>query len=284
MISQTGKKKGRSDDALGKIRRARDSRHSIDLIRLLYALAPIELLTGLFIAGITAFALWHTVPRPLLEIWFASILAFSALRLLLIIGYRRRPLTSETVRRWAILHALVSVLAGTAWGALGWLGAAYGTLPNQIFVALAMGCMVAVTYATTVSARASLIAFIIPVLAPSAAWFFAHGSQIHTAAGVVIVALAAVLSFATRRLQTTLTRTFSLTRENAGLLLKMTAAKEQADQARRESDNINLALKTEITKRERAEQQIKASEKDLRTLLWNMQDTLFRTDLDGRIL
>ncbi|MCX7627828.1 MAG: ATP-binding protein, partial [Methylophilaceae bacterium] len=85
-----------------------------EVVRQLYANTTPSLVVGSLLAGLMAFALWHTSPIPLLLGWFAAVELAYLVRLLMVRAYHRASTPDPT--RWLVRLRLWILVQGTLWG------------------------------------------------------------------------------------------------------------------------------------------------------------------------
>jgi diguanylate cyclase (GGDEF)-like protein/PAS domain S-box-containing protein len=176
------------------------------------------------------------------------------------------------------------MFTGASWGALAIIAAAYGDITYQLFVFFVLAGMSLTAYIAMQSSPRTVAAFITPAMLPGTAWFFDQGGNIHLAIGTLSVAFTILMLTSARTMRTTLTKYFSLGSHNTELIRKLVSARETAENAKRDSEEVNLKLKEQIVERQRAEERIRASEQRLSSIFDSMQDTIYQIDIDGIFL
>jgi signal transduction histidine kinase/CheY-like chemotaxis protein len=106
--------------------------------------------------------------------------------------------------------------------------------------------------------------------------FFAQGDDIRIAMGGMTLLFTILVILSVLRMHTTIVSSLKLQFENTSLITSLTAAKESATK-------LNEELKSEITERKQAEEEIKQSEEKLRSILNSMTDYCYIASKDYEI-
>ncbi len=165
-------------------------------IGIVYRQMPIALAVNLANAALTAAVLTPLTHRPSPSVWLLAIAAVTAARWFLWRRHRRAQNHLRDIRRWSVLAAGGSLLAGLGWG----VGAAllFPEIPiaGQIFLTFVIGGMCAGAVVLSASHMPTLLAFLHAASLPMAIRFFVEASEADAALGIMILIFAAALSLA----------------------------------------------------------------------------------------
>ena len=124
---------------------ARDERRAqidAELVRLLYAQAPLGITTTVIVAGLVAFVHRDVLDGALVGTWFLGHVAVNVVRLLLLQAYGSDLHTKASARSWGSWYVLTSAGSGIAWGSAVLLAALSQSPSHQYFLACVVGGVV----------------------------------------------------------------------------------------------------------------------------------------------
>jgi signal transduction histidine kinase len=151
-------------------------------------------------------------------------------RFLLIHAYLRASPSPTHVRYWRTRFIFSSGIAGLALGASGILLFSLTSLPHQIFLAFALGGIVAGVMWLSAVLTAYLV-FLIPTLLPITLRLFLQGEEIPVIMGLQMVIYGVVLFVMTQKQHASLVESLSLRFANLDLTDRLSVAKDHAEAA-----------------------------------------------------
>jgi signal transduction histidine kinase/HPt (histidine-containing phosphotransfer) domain-containing protein len=184
--------------------------------------------SGLCLAGI--------LYRGLIPIWFAiiplllQILATIATNRLAA-AYLRRP-EGDDPEKWANRYTAMSALAGASWGIAAFIWFEPGSFPAEAFLSLAFLGMTAVEFIARCAHRPAYIAHATLSLGPLAIILALQGGTYPLMASVLVLFFGGVLYSYCDAIATVLDESIRLRRENAGLVVKLSSEKDEAEKSR----------------------------------------------------
>jgi len=248
-------------------------------------LIPLELAIHLFAAALLGAALWSTVDHLYVQLFILAVGVTVGLKAVLLVsapaansGAGERDPSPGTL--------LTTAAAGTLWGLAPVLAAFHSTLPASAdtLFPIAIGATAMITFATSSLHALALLSFALPALLPPLGWTLWQ-TNIELAVGWALLLLTVLgLAYASRHAQTLLGRLQQLSRSNTERMKNLASARDAAVANQKQAEQAAEALKTEITERQRAEERIRSSEKELGRILDNMADLYFRVDKDGKLV
>ncbi len=261
----------------------RDARIQAGRLDLLYARRRSGSLVALLFVALLYPALRPIVPPLQLIPWLTLAALLIVARFGLVHAYwrRERPLDLGV---WYRRFNAATLAAGLVWGTGAVLVARFAGPVHQMFLSFALWGLGAAALSGMAASATSFLLFLVPAFAPPVLWLCLSGDPLHVAIGAMTLAFGALLVLTARRLDRTLARSFQLGIENTDLIERLAAARQQSDHARTQLETTNVALGKEVHERRRAEDKIRSSETQLRSILHNLQDVVYRTDVCGRIV
>ena len=215
-----------------------------ELLKLAYRELKDATLASATTAIAFAVALGTTMPSPSVWIWLGAMLAAAGYRLRLNAAFHRAEAQPSDYPRWARHHLAATLISGLGWGASVWL---FSTLEQTNVLGLVHVLILA---GVTAGASRLLIpvgnggmSFLLVVMLPLAARFFAEADITGLTGGACVLAFTTYLFGAARRHQRALSEAITVRLERESL-----AATVQAQQAQREARETEL-----LDARERAE-------------------------------
>ena len=242
-----------------------------------------ELTTSIMVMAIVTAVFWNDMPRRLLLGWLLALLTILGARAFFISfinsGHSRDGNSYRTD-----LHAVGIMLTGVCWGILGLASIRYGSFIQQVFTLEALAGIALTAYISMQASPKALAVFVVPALMPLTVYFIHSGGTIGYALGGLALTFTFVMLSSTRRMNAMLSRSFNLGAHNTELIKKLISARESAEDAREYAERINVELQLQMKERELAEERILASEQRMASIFDSMQDTIYQTDLDGKVL
>jgi len=246
--------------------------------RLKVQLLLVELLLHITVTTILGALLWSQLPHSQVMGFIGTQVGISILRL--VIHFLFKPGNNIDIGR-----IVGSLLHGIVWGiaviVLFRMQQEYAQASYLASIAV-----LSVTIASFIGAVLRpwpLLAFVIPAMGMPLVWSFLQVDIIRIATLAVTLLIAIVLAIIAHNQNQTLSRIRSVTRQNTTLLSKLASARDNALQTQKQAESANENLKLEISERERAEEKIRSSERELSGILEDLQDTYFRVNQSGII-
>lgn len=242
-----------------------------------------ELSTSIMIMAIVAAVFWNDMPRALILGWILALLATLGTRSLFNSIFdgnlKRGGSTYPSDQRVTGI-----LLTGVCWGILGVASIQYGNFVQQVFTLEALAGVTLTAYISRQATPRVLAAFVLPALLPLTMYFIHSGGTIGYALGGLALTFTYVMLSSARRMHETLSRSFNLGAHNTELIKKLVTTRESAEDAREYAERVNVELQQQIRERELAEERIRASEQRMAAIFDSMQDTIYQTDIDGKVL
>lgn len=231
----------------------------IRLAEVIYGNARPLSLFGLIAAAITLAVCWKTAEANVLLSWLAVILLVYGSLFLLVLSRLRQNFEAASASRALSWLALVSSLAGVAWGMLGLEVALLGPPERAAFVVFAAGALGAAQVSLCQGYLPIVVGFTLPAMLPTALALLTRSTETQQYAGSMALAgcvllIASALPLRRRQseqivLQVQLEETRSLLDQRRDQVEKMTVAlrgfKEKCDSCegilRRTSADLGLA-------------------------------------------
>ena len=254
-----------------------------DQIRILNQQVKTELLASIVIAAIVSAIFWQLTPPNLMLGWTMTIILSVGVRSLFITGMKIDG-TDDQHRIWGGEYVFGSMVSGICWGALGVIAAVYGIQSHQIFVLFVLAGATLTAYISMQSSPGTVAAFVVPALAPITAWFFYQGNAIDLALGATSIIYTALIITAAWTMRHILAKSYSIGANNTDLIRKLVIAREAAERAKNHAEKSNEKLHKEVMEHQLAQERIHASEQRMSAIFENIQDTIYQTDNEGRIL
>ncbi|NEX18657.1 MAG: hybrid sensor histidine kinase/response regulator [Halochromatium sp.] len=216
----------------------------LDLMRLMFAQAPLALAVTVFNGLFVTLALAYIFKVPDAWAWFAVLAAISGFRALILLGFRFRP-ASLAESSWKGLF-----VAGAAAGGLIW-GVSPNMLPgasfvDDVFLSFVISGMVAGAIPSLAPSAACYSVYLLGALAPLALHMGMRGDPLGYTFLVLIIAFGFFMLFSARAYHRTLWTSLALRYDNANLVADLTAESKRAKQ-------LNEQLQAEVDQRAQAQ-------------------------------
>ena len=230
--------------------------------------AGFSALLAMPVAGLILFlALKEELPLYLNVIWLTCIIFLSAIRGILLYAYNMRS-DKTPDSTWANYYYVLETLSGLTWGFTGFF-LSYVSMEHQLLVFFILIGMVGGASAILAPLYASYVCYAVPALLTFAFFLFQLQNEIYFYMMVLVLLALIIMLNTTRMLTRYIHRTYLLAFENESLSAETLVANNQ--------------LREEIDAKERYEDKLHASERQLSNILNNMQDTYYRTNIHGEI-
>ncbi len=251
-----------------------------------YKLLLLELVLHLLAVALLYFQLPDTspeLPTEAIPLIFAAAIALRGLTS--VIGRSANSLTGYFGTPAGLFNTLSTTLVGLCWGLVLPLLSYLDLAGNQTLPELPAAIMISAIGLFTGSALNTrlLLVFIATACLPSIA-LLAQQHQYTTLLpwGVVMAALLA-LSRASSGLEDIIERFLQISRGNADLVKNLAKTRDEAITAQKIAEHERQNTQAEIIEREKAEEKIKGSERELSRILDDMMDTYFQVAQDGSL-
>jgi diguanylate cyclase (GGDEF)-like protein/PAS domain S-box-containing protein len=242
-----------------------------------------ELIISILVAGIVSAVFWKLAPPALLLGWTTAIIVAVGLRSLFI-SSRDTEDSLDNINVWGRQYVTGAAVSGICWGSLGVIAAVFGELPHQVFTLFVLAGVTLTAYTSMQSSPLTMASFLIPALLPITAWFFYQGDMLQLALGAMSVVYTLQMLASSKTTRNILAKSFSLGSHNTELIRKLVIARETAEHAKGYAEKANHELQEQIRERQLAQERIRASEQRLSAIFDSMQDTIYQTDVDGKML
>ncbi|GJL61356.1 MAG: hypothetical protein NPIRA04_00100 [Nitrospirales bacterium] len=230
----------------------------------LYALAPIGILASTVNSLILVFILWNVISSTLLLVWVTGLAIVNALRMVLVVCFRRVGWSRDGDLRWRDWFVVGNMVSGLIWGAAGFFFYPLDSLPHEFGLIFVLGGMVAGSTAMHSAVLNAFWAFSIPTAVPFTIKFFQHGDDLHVSMGVLSLVFMTMMGVVARRNHLLIAKGITLQHENAQLLDHATTAR----------DHLEAMVKARTA-------ELQASEARYRLLANNLTDVIWVMALDG---
>ena len=225
-------------------------------VALLYLHSKSGLIATVINGVILTLSLWPVISHSLLLAWLACTELLALLRWLLLDRYTYLTQDAKgTHRRWK-RFLIGTILSGLCWGSAGVFLFAEGSVPHQTFLAFVLGGMTAGAITIFAPKMEALVGFIVPTLVPITLRFFAEGSEIHQAMGIMTLFCLMMMLVIGQRVHATLVKSLRLQLENSDLVCYLT------NETRR-VEKLNEKLQWEVGERQRVHEALRRAHDDL---------------------
>jgi hypothetical protein len=204
---------------------------------------------------IVFFVMKEVLPDRVIIPWLAAVLTLAALRLGLVVSFRRAQPAPMAAPTWHRRYLVSLVLIGLAWGSIGFVPFSF-SIAHQVFVAFVLGGMTAGASSTFSKVRYGYACFSIPALLPLALHFFLVNAAFHRAMGAMTLLYLILLSRIARH-NYSVNRTSLLLRfENLEMIDSLKRSKEAVE-------GLNAQLVREISAKLEAEGELRSHHEHL---------------------
>ncbi len=252
----------------------RENRVRAQMVERLYTQAPEGIIATVVNAGLLALVLRGAVAASSVWAWLGAVVALSALRAAMVVGYRAKGPGEGEVSFWERIFLAGIFASGLLWGAAAVFLFPLDSPVHQAVLAIVICGLTAGAVGIFSSPLEAFAAFAVPAVSPLAVRFLLIPDGAHRALAAMAV-LFLGLTFSAAR------RTSRIDREC--LLLKEEFA-DRLDERTAELRGANERLRREVEERKRAQAALEESENKYRDIFDNVSDFLYLHDLDGNIL
>jgi len=242
-----------------------------------------EAITSVMVMAIVGAVFWDDIPRVLILVWMLVLLTTLGTRSLFTSILNTTPAPDDSAP-YPDQRVTGVMLTGVCWGTLGVAAIQYGSFVQQVFTLEALAGVSLTVYISRQATPRLLAAFVLPALTPLATHFMLSGGTIGYALGGLALTFTYVMLSSARRLHEMLSRSSHLGAHNSELIRKLVSTRETAEDARQYAGRVNAELQQQIRERELAEERIRVSEQRMSAIFDSIQDTIYQTDLDGKVI
>lgn len=258
---------------------------NLDNIPVSFKLMPIEIMAQLFIAIILVSNFWTSVEHAHLFMFIGLITTINTFRILTHYLVNNSPDVSLG-HSTDIAFKLGNFSAGLAWGCLPiFVDNFYpGTMSSSSLVFAALAAVTMATFAGSPLQPGQLSAFAVPALVTPLLWSISHTSYQHSLVWGLILMTSLVLVWASYRLGFVYKHYRNIDERFTNLVQQYASSRDEALIDLQGTEISNRELKNKIEKVEQAKAEISLSEQESNTILKDMQDMFFRTNVSGQII
>ena len=239
-------------------------------VKQLYSLAPIGFLATLMNSLIAFFVMKEVLPYRIILPWLATVLAITALRVGLVIWFRRAQPEAAAAPIWKRRFLGCLVLIGLAWGSIGFVPFTF-SLAHQVFLAFVLGGMAAGATSTFAKVKYGDAFFTVPAILPLAMHFLLSGDPFHDAMGAMTFLYVVLLSRIARH-------NFSVNRTSLLLRFENQEMIRGLKQANEAVEALNSQLLAEIDAKLGAEAELRAHHEQLERMVEQRTAELVRAN------
>lgn len=207
-------------------------------IEILFRQIPLAQVSNLLVATALAGFLWRIAPHGMLLAWWAAVAFIVLVRLVLVIGYRRRPADSRVP--WHKLMTGTTVFSGLVWGSAGVLFFFPDSAAALIVLSVVLASMSAGSIASHSSWPPAQFSYVILTLTPITLRYLIEGGDLWLLGPLCLLYLYNLLAFA-RQLSRTLVESIRLRLEKQELARVLSEEKAAAEEARARAEDANMA-------------------------------------------
>ncbi|MFP4165113.1 MAG: sensor histidine kinase [Chitinispirillaceae bacterium] len=262
---------------------------------------------GLIATTINATAIvalhWNLIPRTILITWLAVVLVFAALREAVSSFFRADREDIGYYRKWKTWAVVSVTISGVLWGAAAFFMLMHQARVFEIAVALVICGMVSGAAATLSPIREVYFGFFFPALTPLVILFLSSGIPVYIVLALIMILYGVLVSYSAQTNYRILKSNFELVFRNDDLIsflrksndmarkeirrrqameMELKASHENLERTvqQRTSDLLeaNEDLKVQMQKRINAEQALRRSEEQYRSMIETAQEGIWIID------
>lgn len=222
---------------------AQAERLEAEKVHLLYTHSTIAALITLVLGAILlVLLLWPVVSHARLLAWVGFMFAVALIRWLLVCHYRRRARSGDLTYWRTLLFVSVGV-TGCGWGLAGFFLFPTYSLPHQVFLVTFLGGVSIISIANLAVIRPLFALFFSSLMGPIALRFILSGESISMTMSLLCLSFSGCLALIAYYIHTSVVESLRLRFVNLDLVQHLSAAKEQAEQARLQLAASHAALR-----------------------------------------
>ncbi len=228
-----------------------EERILVEQVKQLYSLAPMGFIATFLNSLIVFFIMKDVMPYRILIPWLSAVLTITALRIGLVLWFRKTKLEPAAASIWGKRFIAGLCTVGVAWGCIGFFPFSEVTLAHQVFIAFVLGGMAAGASSTFSMLRNGFAAFSIPALVPLILHFFLIHDTFHYAMGSMTLLFGILLWRISRHNYGVNRNSLLLRFENLAMIVRLRLAKEKVEE-------LNSQLSAEMQAKLVAEADLRA--------------------------
>ena len=223
---------------------AQAARLEVEQVHLLYTRSTAAALSTLVLGVVLlVLLLWSVVPHVRLLTWACGMAAVALTRWALVGHYHSRAKEPEELRYWRILAFVSTAVTGWGWGLAGFFLFPEHSLPHQVFLVTFLGGVSLVSIANLAAIRSLFFLFFFFLMAPTVLRLVLTGETIPMTISLLFVSFSGCLVLIANYMYASLVESLRLRFANLDLVQSLSAAKEQAEHARRQLAASHAALR-----------------------------------------
>jgi len=239
-------------------------------VALAYRLGPPSVIISLAPIIFIWWVIHPIYPGPRSDGWLAGSLVFVAVRLIIACLYKRRKTTPDAAAFWGSLFSLCIFATGLLWGYAGVALLPIGHPYLQLLLMITIAGTAAGTLPFVMPLRWTYASYVVPMMAPFAAYMIYLGSIEQILIGILTICFIAFMLFSSAGIGRTVV-------DNISSRLRQTFMAEEIETANRQ-------LRDEIAERKRTEEALRKSEALFRAVVEKSNEVLLLTNVEGEIL
>ena len=212
---------------LKNLSRVESVKLKVERSALLFRGAPTAIIISVVNALITGFIAWQSVSHGVLLPWVGAVIALAAIRGGVWLRFYFARASGRAMSRFAKLHVLFMAINGALWGAVAPIFAVYGLLSHAFLPFVVAGMAAAAVISAGASWR-SVLAFNLPLLAPTAATYALAWGENGFAISTIVILFGGATTYLALSIQKMIDRSILLHTHNTRLF---DAIQKQADEA-----------------------------------------------------
>jgi len=231
-----------------------------ELVRLLYSHVTTANIVTIFVALVLVFIQWTVIPHRVLLNWLGFIVIVSLFRLGQSYFFHRTPENVERSEFWKNWYIFTTFCSALGWGSSGILLFPTDSMAHQVFLAYVLAGIAAGGMATLSMATWTYVTHLLLVLLPISIHFLIMGGTIHFSLGGMAIVYLLLLLRTAKIMQKTVVESLNLRFQNNDLV-------EFLSKTKKETEQLNEELETEILEKRRSEITLRESEEKYRMLI-----------------
>ena len=217
----------------------------VEQIKVLYGIFW-PLLTGSLLCAIAVvYGLWDVTSHTALITWMSLLVLIYALRSALYFSYKAH-VTADNARRYGLLFAVGSGIAGSLWGFGSVILLPPQQLDYQLFVFFILVAQGATTVSSLSSYKPAFFAYMPISIIPIGVYFVLLDEPLHQAIGYLTIPYVIALSFFAMNFNRAFTDSLKLRFENLDLVEQLREQKKEAERANKAKSKFLAAASHDL--------------------------------------
>ncbi|MGZ3239847.1 MAG: diguanylate cyclase domain-containing protein [Burkholderiaceae bacterium] len=223
------------------------STHSLDYlyaeqVKLLYKNAPLAYVVTVINGAILIYIQSPYISRPILFIWYGSLLLVTAARAFVSFRYAKMNCRPEDAKFWNKIYLIGTGLAGCVWGSSALLLFPMNSMAHQVFVAFVLAGMSAGSISVLASRIEIALAFLLPTLLPLFFQYITLRSPLQTAMGVMTLLFFIGTMFSATNFHRAIKSSLNLRFDKQELEAEITKRNQVEESLYQEKDRLQATL------------------------------------------